>query len=315
MNLITKYFKQKKDTNYADAEGCYNPTPILKKPQAFFKHTAVKYTIKQLNKGKSLITFPSNITTPYPENNTVYATYRQPQERDQHKNKGIIIMLHGWKIASQKFYTLFMRRFLKEGYGVIFLELPYHLHRTPQKSYSGEYFITANLQRTVEAYHQAVLDVRCLIDFCIKETKNVALWGTSLGAITAALTVPFDPRIKGIISIVGGGNIAGICWTGISTTQVKRDCVQHNITFETVQNYWRLIDPVTYTTHSVRKKMLMINAEKDEYIAREFTLQLWEKCGKPRIVWLPTGHVSFVLYYNKVMRECLGFLEKRFTPP
>lgn len=309
MHLIKNYLRNLKHTNYANPQLKDHIEKTLQNPRLFFKHKKVTYTVHTTTTCDEIL-FSSTLKTPYPENNYAHAFfYRQHSVQ----LKGIIIMLHGWKIDSQTLYKVFINKFVNNGYGVIFLELPYHLHRTPAKSYSGEYFISANLQRTIDAYRQAVLDVRCVIDFALQHTKNIALCGTSLGAIVAALTLPFDNRIKGVISIVGGGNIAEICWNGISTVQVKRDFVQHNLPLKTVVHAWKVIDPLTYAHPRLKDRMLMINAEKDAYIPSRFTEALWEQFGKPKIVWLPTGHVGFVLHIHRVMKEAFTFLEERFT--
>lgn len=314
MTLLT-HFRNMKETNYADARVTSNIKQILKNPQLFFNHKKVKRVkvefIKKSDIEEYKITFPSALQTKYSENNLVHAWYKKPQHE-----RGIVILLHGWKIDSQIVYKLTIKNFLDANYGVVFLELPYHMHRTPAQSYSGEYFITANLQRTIDAYRQAVLDVRCCIDYFTtktkKRTRNIALWGTSLGAMIATLTLPFDQRVKAVVSVVGGGNIAGICWNGVSTQQVKRDCVQHNISFETIENYWKIIDPLTYATKKLKNCVLMINAEKDEYISPVYTKQLWERLGKPKIVWLPMGHLGFIMHFKKGMKETLKFIEERF---
>ncbi len=45
------------------------------------------------------------------------------------------------------------------------------------------------------------------------------------------------------ISIVGGGNNAGIIWEGIATQEVKENIIKADITREQVNHVFQMIDP------------------------------------------------------------------------
>lgn len=58
-------------------------------------------------------------------------------------------------------------------WNMYYFTLPYHFDRKPNQSlYSGEYMVSANVERTVEATRQAVADLRTLIEW-IKKIKMV----------------------------------------------------------------------------------------------------------------------------------------------
>ena len=38
------------------------------------------------------------------------------------------------------------------------------------------------------------------------------------------------------------------------------------------------------------------------------TLKLWEKAGRPKIVWYNTTHMGLALYVNKVIEEVVAFI-------
>jgi hypothetical protein len=46
--------------------------------------------------------------------------------------------------------------------------------------------------------------------------------------------------------------------------------------------------------HSLRgRPILMINALWDKYIRKQATLEFWEECAKPAIIWLPAGNTVY----------------------
>lgn len=64
------------------------------------------------------------------------------------------------------------------GWNTYYFTLPYHFEREPNESlFSGEYMVSAHLERTVQASKQAVVDLRQLINW-VKITKrpNYSNW-------------------------------------------------------------------------------------------------------------------------------------------
>ena len=76
-----------------------------------------------------------------------------------------VILVHGWRMDStNKLKNIFQQKMMDLGWNMYYFSMPYHFDREPESSlYSGEYMISANVERTVEASQQAVSDLRALI--------------------------------------------------------------------------------------------------------------------------------------------------------
>ena len=77
----------------------------------------------------------------------------------------------------------------------------FHGPRTPsQAQFSGEFCLTADVPRTLEAIAQAVYDLRSLIAWLrSKGIPKIALWGGSFGGYLSGLTATVEPSLDALI--------------------------------------------------------------------------------------------------------------------
>ncbi|KYH33975.1 hypothetical protein CLTEP_21120 [Clostridium tepidiprofundi DSM 19306] len=97
-----------------------------------------------------------------------------------------IILVHGWRVkVLNRLEKVFLDSFLEKNYNVYRYVLHFHMERTPKESlYSGEYFVSADVSRTLKSVQQSVSDIRALIGH-IKavEKGKVIIIGLSLGTL------------------------------------------------------------------------------------------------------------------------------------
>jgi len=115
---------------------------------------------------------------------------------------------------------------------------------------------------------------------------------------------PFDAGI----TILTGGNNAGIIWEGIATESVRDDIIKAGITREQASDLYRIINPSIMAKHNKTKNLLMINGLYDEIMPAKFTLELWEALGRPKIKWYPCAHVTSVLFIKSIARDMIRFI-------
>jgi hypothetical protein len=73
-----------------------------------------------------------------------------------------------------------------------------------------------------------------------------------------------------------------------------------------------LTDAMTFG-HSLRgRPILMINALWDKYIPKQATIEFWEECAKPAIIWLPDGHASIWALHPLISQRVARFLNSSF---
>lgn len=278
----------------------------------------------------SELSFKSQIETPFTENNTVYA-YQYEYERI--RKPMAVIVIHGLGVP-----CLLLERSLcaildSKGFVASAVILPYHMKRAPDGLRSGAYFLSTDLQRTGMAYRQAVIDIRCLVDWYASQGFTIALVGTSLGAILLHTLMGIDKRIAAGVSILGGGNINKIIWQGLIGLKIRRTLQRQGITKneykETLREYkeylhristqkeiplpkwnWFLLDPLTYAYNNHPRCVLMINGLFDMVIPRSCVKELHDIIDGFPIIWLPCSHFGAYLFVPYIFYQTVHFLSR-----
>lgn len=112
-----------------------------------------KYKIENNYKiGK--IKFLSEMENGYSNKDTIFH-YRKNLVADNNIN---VIFVHGWRADNlDRLGKVFLDSFVERGYNIYNYVLPFHMERSPNISlYSGEYFVSADVSRTLKSEQQAV---------------------------------------------------------------------------------------------------------------------------------------------------------------
>ncbi|WP_392486563.1 hypothetical protein ACER0A_005130 [Haloimpatiens sp. FM7315] len=72
-----------------------------------------------------------------------------------------IILVHGWRAkVLNRLEKVFLNSFIDRKYNVYRYVLPFHMERSPNTSlYSGKYFVSADVSRTLKSVQQSVSDI------------------------------------------------------------------------------------------------------------------------------------------------------------
>ncbi|WP_336974568.1 alpha/beta hydrolase [Bacillus thuringiensis] len=225
-----------------------------------------------------------------------------------------VILVHGWRMDStNKLKNIFQQKMVDLGWNMYYFSMPYHFDREPEASlYSGEYMISANVERTVEASQQAVADLRALIHW-IKENKKgpVILIGISLGGFITNLTTLVEPQIDVLVSIFYANRLSYSIWKTNPGKYIKKDLQEHGVTYEDLINHWKITDPSQSVPVMNKDNILLISAKNDQYVHIEDTDYLWEAWEKPARYVYNGGHAGIVLNRNKIATDTIQFIRKR----
>lgn len=260
--------------------------------------------------GVSQMTFPSPVRTRYRENNVVYGELFRPTGKTAAAS---MIVLHGWSRPGLNLEEKLCHALGQRGIASLLMTLPYHMQRAPGDSWSGEYALSADVLRTIDGFRQSVLEVRAIIPFLKRYSEKIGILGISLGGMIAHVVMDLEDLDYGITLLAGGEN-AGIVWEGIATRDVKKQMQRAGINREQLSQLWAVIDPASLARHNRVKRMLMINALYDQVVPPKFTLQLWECLGRPPIRWYPCAHISFFLFIKRIVRDVVHFIEGSEAP-
>ena len=240
----------------------------------------------------TFLRFTSPVQTPHAENDLVNARWFPAA------GKRAVIVLPHWNANGIAYNALgpVLNRF---GISMLRLSKPYHDIRRPAEIARSDYAVSPNICRTIDAARQAILDIRCCIDWLETHGKeSVGIVGTSLGSCYAFLAAAHEPRLKVNVYNHASTYFADVVWTGQSTRHVREGLENDGLTLERLRQAWLSISPMAYFDKFVRfpKKVLMIYAKYDLTFLPEFSRQVqaeFERRGADlKTVVLPCGHYT-----------------------
>lgn len=141
-------------------------------------------------------------------------------------------------------------------WNMYYFTLPYHFERKPDQSlFSGEYMVSANIERTVQATRQAVADLRALIKW-IKANKNgpLILIGVSLGGFITNLASLVEEEIDVLASIFYANRLSYSIWNTTPGKFIREDLEHHGVTYDDLIDYWKITEP-SQALPKVKKKI------------------------------------------------------------
>ena len=228
---------------------------IVENSHEFFSHS----TPRQFTRTGNKLSFESNLCTSIPENNVVHCNFFQASRRDL-----AAIILPYWNASGEKFDRIASLLALC-GVSTLRLSLPYHDNRRPHAWPIARFMVSSNIGRTIQSVRQAVLDVRCAIDWLMSQGyAEVTVIGFSIGSCIATIAAAHDVRVRSIVQVLMASNFAEVVWTGIATEHIRRS-LEGYIDLEMLKRVWAGISPDTYVDDlfSNATKVLMLTARFD----------------------------------------------------
>ena len=224
----------------------------------------------------NILRFRSPVHTPHAANNIVHAQYFPAKD----KKRAVIVLPH-WNSHRTQHAGL-CRGMAKLGLTALRLSLPYHDYRLPAETARADYAVSSNIGRTLDATRQAIIDVRCCIDWLQQAGyERIGIVGTSLGSCYAYLAAAHDSRLKVNVFNHCSNYFADVVWTGLSTKHIKT-ALEGNIELEKLREVWDCISPVNYiqkyAAHPRQAKF--IYTKYDTTFLPEFSKSIIEAIGK-----------------------------------
>jgi hypothetical protein len=260
--------------------------------------------------------FSSPIQTIHPENDQVNARWypASPQKQEAARQAGrprqAIIVMPQWN-ADAFSHNALCSLFNRFGISALRLSKPYHDIRRPVELERSDYAVSANIGRTISACRQAVVDIRCCLDWLESQGyEQFGVLGTSLGSCYAFIASAHDARLRVNAFNHASMNFGDVVWTGQSTRHI-RQALEPVMTQQGLADLWRCISPVSYLDSfahpeklaaeasdlaAVRKKVLVIHAKYDLTFREEFSLQVVDNFRRVGLDFvskvLPCGHYT-----------------------
>ena len=247
-------------------------------------------------------------STPYPENNLVNARWFPARGR-----RAVVLLPH-WN-SDALAYTGLCRVLNLLGISVLRLSMPYHDIRMPADTRRADYAVSANIGRTLDACRQAVIDVRCCLDWLEQQGySRLGILGTSLGSCYSFLAAAHDPRIRVAAFNHASTYVADVVWHGQSTRHIRQG-LESQIDLDRLRALWSGISPISYFDQFARwpKKSLIIYAKYDLTFLPELSRDAVEEFERLRAG--PQGRRAALrpLHHRRNALQIYGWLATGFV--
>jgi len=247
----------------------------------------------------SFLRFTSPVRTRYPENDTVNARwYPAPDGNRKGKPKQAIIVLPQWN-ADAFSHNALCTLFNRFGISALRLSKPYHDIRRPVELERSDYAVSANIGRTTASCRQAVVDIRCCLDWLEAQGyEQFGVLGTSLGSCYAFIAAAHDKRLQVCAFNHASTQFGDVVWTGQSTRHIRAAFEQAGLTRDDVRALFGAVSPINYMERFAAnpKQVLVVHATYDLTFLNEFSLEVLESFREHGVDFvaktLPCGHYT-----------------------
>jgi len=259
------------------------------------------------------VSWESWVHSDYPVNNVVPAFYYQPQRSGK---VPAVVVLHAYGTRRAKEEQQLCAYLAERGIACILPFLPYHYMRTPVGHESGALMVGADIDRTVQAVAQAMIDIRTAVDWLQQRPEvdehRIGIVGVSLGGILMHLAMGIERRFVAGVSVLGGAEVADLLWTSPIMTPVRAKLDRQEMTLPELRRRLRIIEPLTYARLNRPRQVLMIEGRYDLVVPPHSATAMWRGLGEPEIIWLNTGHYGGVLVSRQLHAVVAAYLLNQF---
>jgi hypothetical protein len=239
-----------------------------------------------------VLTFTSEIESPWPENNRVHA-----QVFPARRHGPAVVVLAQWNARWEEQQNV-CRWLNVLGITAVKISLPYHDRRAIPGHPRADHLVSANIGLTLQANRQAVLDVRRTLRWLeSRGYDRLGVMGTSVGSCLAFLTLAHEPALRAGAFLHVSTYFGDVVAAGLTTSNVW-EALHRDFSLEEVRHFWSPVSPYPYIPRLVdsRKKVLAISGRFDPTFPHDLTQEFLDAMRRENIpletLSLPCGHYS-----------------------
>lgn len=185
--------------------------------------------------------------------------------------------------------------------------------------------LIAGMSNSARRLKHAVIDARRLVDWAENrpeiDGRRIGLVGFSISAVTGTLAAQSDPRIRSSVLVMGGAEIGRIVSQCPGNEKQTREGIMRNLgltlgEYEHIVNtQFEGLDPADYPGRVDPRRVLIVDAGRDDCIPTESREAWWEALSRPERISLNYTHRrSFLamtpLGFNFLRRKIYQHLER-----
>jgi dienelactone hydrolase len=246
---------------------------------------------------------------------SVYAANERVTARWMHPSSGprraALVYVHGWLEPGPwiEEAVFLPRLYAALGVDVLHVQLPFHGTRNPKGAlFHGEFFMSADLVRSVEALRQSCIDARTAVAWLRDEGyEEVGVTGISLGGSIAMMLACLAPAPDYIVPICGHLRLAEALEDAPILWRMKADLERFGIDRQQRRRIFEELGIRKLAPLVPPSRQMWIMARDDVYIAAEHVTEQWQAWGRPPLEWLPCGHMTFPLWVPRIVERTREF--------
>jgi hypothetical protein len=240
----------------------------------------------------NVLTFTSQISSPWPENNRVHAQFFPGRKRG-----AAVVVLAQWNARWEEQQGV-CRWLNRLGLTAVKMSLPYHDRRAIPDHPRADHLVGPNIGLTIQANRQAVLDARRVFRWLESQGYDrLGIIGTSIGSCIGFITMCHEPAIRAGAFLHVSSYFGEVVSLGLTTMNVWEPMKQH-VTRDEAIRYWSPISPFPYIPkiRGAGKNILAITGRYDPTFWPELTEQFLSEMRQKSIKFdhlsVPCGHYS-----------------------
>jgi dienelactone hydrolase len=251
--------------------------------------------------------YPSPVTSPHPENNTVHAEYYRPPGKGPFP--GVIVLdITG---GDQSLSRLIATQLAQNQIAGLFVQMAYYGPRRPPGSKLR--LMSPHIGHTLNAVRQTVLDLRRAAAWLESrpeiDAQRLGVLGTSLGSFMAALVGEMEPRLGRVVVLLGGGGLVDAYYEHPQGAAMRKVFEALGGNKEMLVRWIAPADPITCAANLKERQLLIIAGKQDQIVPPSAAVALWKASGEQKIVWYDCGHYTAAFYFVPAMKHIIRHLK------
>jgi len=201
-----------------------------------------KKSIEIVHSAKDSLLFKSPIESAFPENSEVPVKISLSES-----SKAKVILVHGLFEENRDIYTYLIKNLNRFGYDIYQTTLPFHYERTPSQSlFSGEYFWSANIQRSRFAFNQSVTELFQLYKYLkAQDSAPVYIVSFSMGGGVAQSLMSLTDELDKVFLLNPTCSLSAIVWDSPLCQTIKNDLIKCGWSLKEIIEIYSHFDPAT----------------------------------------------------------------------
>jgi dienelactone hydrolase len=267
-----------------------------------------KYRLSHSNVEVLAVSFPSAVTSPHAENNTVYGEIFRPIGGVKTPAVIVFDILDGATIVSRG-QAMWLAQ---HNITAMAITMAYYGPRRPPGTRLR--MLMPDLEHSTAAVTQTVLDARRAIQFLATrpdiDSSRIGVVGTSLGSFIGGLVAASEPNVSHATLMLGGGGLVDAFYDHPKAKSFRALNESLGYDRQWLRTWIDPVDPLTYASLLKTKRLQFVAAKRDEVVPPKAMETLWRATSQPPILWLDSTHAGAAVHVFPIMDAVITHITK-----